>query len=102
MADWLFSGVLERHPDLRICFAEGQIGWMPYLVERADYVWRKHKYYQNIHPTVAPSELFRRNITGCFIEDEVGVAMLSPGGGHGIAGSANVSNVELFAYPVPR
>ena len=34
--------------------------------------------------------------------DEVGLAMLSPGGGHGIAGSANLSNVELFAYPVPR
>lgn len=34
--------------------------------------------------------------------DEVGMAMLSPGGGHGIAGSANLSNVELFAYPVPR
>jgi hypothetical protein len=34
--------------------------------------------------------------------DEVGVAMLSPGGGHGIAGSVNLSNVVLFAYPVPR
>ena len=34
--------------------------------------------------------------------DEVGVAMLAPGGGHGIAGSANLSTVELFAYPVPR
>lgn len=34
--------------------------------------------------------------------DEVGMAMLSPGGGHGIAGSANLSTVELYAYPVPR
>jgi hypothetical protein len=34
--------------------------------------------------------------------DEVGVAMLAPGGGHGIAGSANLSNVDLFAHPVPR
>jgi hypothetical protein len=34
--------------------------------------------------------------------DEVGLAMLSPGGGHGFAGSANLSNVELFAYPKPR
>jgi hypothetical protein len=34
--------------------------------------------------------------------DEVGLAMLSPGGGHGIAGSANLSSVDLFAYPVPR
>ncbi len=34
--------------------------------------------------------------------DEVGVAMLAPGGGHGIAGSANLSNVDLFAFPVAR
>ena len=34
--------------------------------------------------------------------DEVGLAMLSPGGGHGFAGSANLSTVELFAYPIPR
>jgi hypothetical protein len=34
--------------------------------------------------------------------DEVGLAMLSPGGGHGIAGSANISHVEVYAKPVPR
>jgi hypothetical protein len=34
--------------------------------------------------------------------DEIGVAMLMPGGGHGIAGSANLSNVELFAHGVAR
>ena len=34
--------------------------------------------------------------------DEVGLAMLSPGGGHGIAGSANLSTVEVFAYGAPR
>jgi len=34
--------------------------------------------------------------------DEVGLTTLAPGGGHGIAGSANLSTVELFAYPVSR
>ena len=34
--------------------------------------------------------------------DEVGLASLAPGGGHGIAGSANFSTVELFAKAVPR
>jgi hypothetical protein len=34
--------------------------------------------------------------------DEVGLATLAPGGGHGIAGSANLSTVDLFAYPVQR
>jgi hypothetical protein len=65
--------VFHRHPNLKVAFSEGGVGWIPYLIERADYVWRKHKYYQNIHPTVAPSELFKRNISGCFIEDETGV-----------------------------
>lgn len=34
--------------------------------------------------------------------DEVGLATLAPGGGHGVTASANFSHVELFAYPVPR
>jgi hypothetical protein len=34
--------------------------------------------------------------------DEVGLVMLAPGGGHGIAGSVNLSRVDLFAHPVPR
>jgi hypothetical protein len=34
--------------------------------------------------------------------DEVGLATLAPAGGHGTAGSANFSTVELFAKPVPR
>jgi hypothetical protein len=34
--------------------------------------------------------------------DEVGLATLAPGGGHGIAGSANLSTVELFAKSVRR
>jgi hypothetical protein len=34
--------------------------------------------------------------------DEVGLASLAPGGGHGIAGSMNLSTVELFAKAVAR
>ena len=34
--------------------------------------------------------------------DEVGLVTLAPGGGHGVAGSANLSTVELFAKTVPR
>jgi hypothetical protein len=34
--------------------------------------------------------------------DEVGLVTLAPAGGHGTAGSANFSTVELFARAVPR
>ena len=43
LADFLFSGVLVRFPDLKLAYSEGQIGWIPYILERADDVWREHR-----------------------------------------------------------
>ena len=44
LTDWLFSGVLVRFPRLRVAYAEGQIGWMPLVLERVDTLWRRgHK-----------------------------------------------------------
>ena len=43
MTDWLFSGKLVKYPDLRLAYSEGQIGWIPYILERADDVWREHR-----------------------------------------------------------
>jgi len=34
--------------------------------------------------------------------DEIGMAYLAPGGGHGTASSINLSNVEVYAKAVPR
>src|SRR4029079_18781344 len=41
LADWLMSGQLVRHPGLKLAFSESQIGWMPYVFERLDTIWRK-------------------------------------------------------------
>ncbi|MFE4963770.1 amidohydrolase family protein [Streptomyces sp. NPDC056660] len=73
-ADWVFSPALHKHPKLKIGLSEGGVGWIPYIIERADYVWRKHRYYQNINQDVRPTELFRKHFHGCFIEDDFGVA----------------------------
>jgi hypothetical protein len=43
LADFLFSGKLAQFPGLRLMYAEGQIGWIPYLLERADDVWEQHR-----------------------------------------------------------
>ena len=47
---------------------------MPYILERADYTWERHRYYTGMADTLRPSELFRRNIFGCFIYDDAGLA----------------------------
>ena len=34
--DWLMSGILERHPAMKVILSEGGAGWLPYILERAD------------------------------------------------------------------
>ena len=41
MVDFLMSGVLVRYPNLKLAYAEGQLGWIPYILERADKVWQR-------------------------------------------------------------
>ncbi|WP_420749379.1 amidohydrolase family protein [Rhodococcus sp. O3] len=72
-ADLLFSPVFHKHPNLRVMMSEGGIGWAPYLLERMDQTWEKHRFYQNIDQSSRPSELFAEHIFGCFIDDQFGI-----------------------------
>ena len=71
--DLLFSGALQRFPKLQISLAEGGIGWLPYILERSDFAWDRHRWYQDIDKEARPSDLFRKHFWGCFIDDEFGV-----------------------------
>jgi len=73
VADLLFAPVFHKFPDLKVAFSEGGVGWIPYMLERADSTWERHRFYQNVNQDVRPSDLFKRNMWGCFIDDEVGV-----------------------------
>ncbi len=81
-ADWLFSGVLERFPALRIAFSEGGAGWVPYVLERADEV------FDNLGDVLAatrrPRELFAEHMFTCIMRDDVALASLD------VIGEANV------------
>jgi predicted TIM-barrel fold metal-dependent hydrolase len=73
-ADLLFSPVFHKFPELKVALSEGGIGWIPYMLERIDSTWERHKYYTGVNRDVRPSDLFRRHIWGCFIDDEFGIA----------------------------
>ncbi len=73
LTDLLFSGVLQRHPKLQFSLAEGGIGWIPYILERADFVWERHRHYQPIDFDTRPSDLYFKHFWGCFIDDQFGV-----------------------------
>jgi predicted TIM-barrel fold metal-dependent hydrolase len=54
------SGVLERHPNLRAGFLEGNCAWLPWLLWRMD----EHHEWWETKQKEAPSTLFKRQ---CYV-----------------------------------
>ena len=76
MLDYLMSDVLKTFPNLKLLYAECQIGWIPYVLERADDIWRTHLWsHKTAHPEL-PSTYYKDRIYSCFFKDEVGVLLL--------------------------
>ena len=89
MLSWLFSGLFTRYPNLKIALSEGEIGWIPYFLERAEQVLDKQRYWVQRgvkfmdHATtdvdlntIDVRALFHRHVFGCFIEDHHGIASI--------------------------
>ena len=74
-ADLLWSRVLRKFPRLKIALSEGGIGWIPYFLERADYVYQHHHAWTHQDfGAKRPSDVFREQMVTCFIDDPIGVA----------------------------
>jgi predicted TIM-barrel fold metal-dependent hydrolase len=78
LADFLFSGVLVRFPELKLSYSESQIGWIPYALERADNTWKFHSSWTRANETIPepPSTYYRGRIFGCFTNDVHGLASI--------------------------
>jgi predicted TIM-barrel fold metal-dependent hydrolase len=93
MLEWIFGGAFQRYPNLKIALSEGNIGWMPYFLERAEQVLDKQRYwvqrgtkfmdYSNSKvdavdlDTLSVRETFRNHVFGCFIEDNHGLSSIA-------------------------
>lgn len=73
-ADLLWSPVLRKYPNLTVALSEGGIGWIPYFLERADYVYKHHhKWTHQDFGDKLPSDVFKERVLTCFIDDAFGV-----------------------------
>jgi predicted TIM-barrel fold metal-dependent hydrolase len=71
----VFSPIFQKFPTLKVALSEGGIGWIPYFLERADYV-HQHHHRWTLHDFPngkKPSDVFREHVICCFIDDAAGV-----------------------------
>jgi hypothetical protein len=74
MLDYVFSGTLQRFPKLKLAYSEGQVGWMPYILERADKKWEEFhgEEFGNTLPN-PPSSYLQGRVFGCIFDDDTGL-----------------------------
>ena len=93
LMDWIFSGLFERFPNIKIALSEGSIGWIPWVLERAQQVWTTQRFWVakgqslgNVGPMQLDTHIdtekinvyrdYREHFYGCFIDDATGLGML--------------------------
>jgi predicted TIM-barrel fold metal-dependent hydrolase len=72
----VFTGLLDRHPGVRLLFAEGGISWVPSALADADRIHESFASY--LKPTLPhpPSEYWRRQCWATFMEDPCGIEQI--------------------------
>lgn len=74
-AEWLWSGLPVRYPELQIAMSEGGIGWVAMLLDRLDNVVDRSGYGRDFGAgapggtALRPADVLRRNFWFCTIDD---------------------------------
>ena len=81
LADFIFSGVFERFPRLRVGSVEHELAWIPFFLDRLDYAYtdrprRGPEWRRFADPDTLPSDLFRRNVFASFQQDPNALRLL--------------------------
>lgn len=70
-----FSGILERHPNLKVVFCEGGFGWVPWTLQDADRIYQVYETEMVPKLKELPSYYFRRQCYSAIMTDDVGLKL---------------------------
>ena len=83
MTGLIFTGVLDRHPRLKIVMAEAGLAWIPSMIQGLDIWYQRTRDGRRLTgdspinlPKLLPSEYFHRQIWISFVDDPIGVKMV--------------------------
>jgi predicted TIM-barrel fold metal-dependent hydrolase len=69
-AEWLWSGLPVRYPNVKIAMSEGGIGWVAMLLDRLDNIVTRSGYGRHFDAGgLTPAEVLLRNFYFCTLDD---------------------------------
>ena len=67
---FIFGGVFQRHPKLKLVCVEADAGWAPHYMYRMDHAYKRHRYWMKCDELERlPSEYFLENVYMTFQDD---------------------------------
>ena len=65
----VLSGVLDRHPDLRLVLVENEVAWIPFVVDQLQYYYERFLGQSPVVLERAPAQAFRDQVSATFFRD---------------------------------
>ncbi|TAK99489.1 MAG: amidohydrolase [Rhodospirillaceae bacterium] len=94
-----FSGVFDRHPNLKVVFAEGGATWVADALVSMDFVFRS--YYSILRPQLPqmPSYYWKKQCFATFMNDPIGMEMIDRIGADNVMWSLDYPHPEsVYGY----
>lgn len=78
LGDLIWNDIWWRFPDLKFSLTEGDVGWIPYFLWRAEHVQRRHSGWtgHKFPDGMGPTDVFLKHVLCCFISDPIGIELI--------------------------
>ena len=98
---FIFNGIFQRFPTLKIASVESGVGWFAWYTEYITRTWEKQRFWTESCLSEPPSFYMDRNVYGSFIQDRTGILLRDQPGGKNIMWSSDYPHSET-TFPHSR
>lgn len=73
---YVFGGILDRHPGLRVGFFEGGINWVPSVLQDAEHIAASFAHLSNLELQHEPRHYWEHHMVASFMVDPLGLELI--------------------------
>jgi predicted TIM-barrel fold metal-dependent hydrolase len=88
------SGILDRHPNLKLVISEAGASWVPFVGDRLNEAFRQHADYIRDSLTRLPKEILYSQVYTSFQHDETAVTSLTAMGYRNVMWGSDYPHIE--------